>query len=176
MILTGSEIKKNVEQRKIIIEPFYEEQINPNSYNYRLGETYIELHDKQIVDLRKNQAEYKERKLAEEGTVFYPNHVYLCNTYERIGSYEYVTLLIGKSSMGRLGLFIQLSADLGHQGEIHKWTLEVKPSIPIIVYPHMIIGQVTFWKTVGERQESGGYYCNYDDPTESRGINNDFDR
>lgn len=176
MILTGSEIKRNVELGNINIEPFNEKQINPNSYNYRLGETYIELQDDQVYDLRKNQAECKEQKLSEEGTIFYPNHVYLCNTYETIGSESFVTSLIGKSSMGRLGLFIQLSADLGHQGEIHKWTLEIKPCIPVKVYPHMVIGQVTFWKTAGERQDSNGYYCNYDNPTESRGISYDFNR
>ena len=39
MILTGSEIKKYVENGDIVIEPFNEDQLNPNSYNYRLGET-----------------------------------------------------------------------------------------------------------------------------------------
>ena len=37
MILTGSEIIKEHEKGNIIIEPFFQEQINPNSYNYRLG-------------------------------------------------------------------------------------------------------------------------------------------
>ena len=39
MILTGSEIKKYVENGDIVIEPFNEDQLNPYSYNYRLGET-----------------------------------------------------------------------------------------------------------------------------------------
>ena len=33
MILTGSEIAKQVIKNKIVIEPFNYENINPNSYN-----------------------------------------------------------------------------------------------------------------------------------------------
>ena len=36
MILTGPEIKKQVKLGKIHISPFIEENINPNSYNFRL--------------------------------------------------------------------------------------------------------------------------------------------
>ena len=33
MILTGTKIQNEVKKGKIIIEPFFESQINPNSYN-----------------------------------------------------------------------------------------------------------------------------------------------
>ncbi len=176
MILTGSEIKRNVSLGRIIIEPFNETQVNPNSYNYRLGDTYIEIKDDKTSDLKETQKDIKLHKLPEDGVIFYPNRMYLCNTYETIGSEYYVTSLIGKSSMGRLGLFLQLSADLGHQGEVHKWTLEIKPIIPIKVYPHMIIGQVTFWKPLGSYTKSKGYYKGFDEPKESRGIDYDLNR
>ena len=52
MILTGSEIKRNVELGNINIEPFNEKQINPNSYNYRLGEELLELTG-EIIDPKK---------------------------------------------------------------------------------------------------------------------------
>jgi dCTP deaminase len=117
-----------------------------------------------------------EQTFSKAGTLLLPRRVYLSSTLETIGSDHYVTSLIGKSSMGRLGLFLQLSADLGHQGEIHKWTLEIRPSIPIIVYPHMLIGQVTFWKVLGVKKASSGYYKNYDGPTVSRGVSHDIER
>ena len=176
MILTGSEIKRNVTLGRIVIEPFNENQINPNSYNYRLGETYIEINNDTMIDLKSSQRKMQIHTLPDKGIIFSPNRIYLCNTYETIGSEHYVTSLIGKSSMGRLGVFLQLSADLGHQGEIHKWTLEIKPIIPIKVYPHMIIGQVTFWKTLGSYTKSNGYYKKFDMPKESRGTDYDFDR
>jgi dCTP deaminase len=36
MILTGSEILKEVKKGNIMITPFDDDQINPNSYNYKL--------------------------------------------------------------------------------------------------------------------------------------------
>ena len=37
MILTGKEIIKEFKAGNIFIDPFDESQVNPNSYNYRLG-------------------------------------------------------------------------------------------------------------------------------------------
>lgn len=168
MILTGSEIKRNVKLGRIIINPYNESCINPNSYNYHIGDTYIKLNG----DIEKNsELDYHKLcdKIPQEGLVIEPGFVYLCNTAETIGSEKYVTSLIGKSSMGRLGLFLQLSADLGHQNEIHKWTLELTSILPTKIYPFMVIGQVTFWKVFGKSFESKGYYKNYDLPTPSRG-------
>jgi dCTP deaminase len=176
VILTGREIKRNVALDRIVIEPFRVSQINPNSYNYRLDKTYIELCGNGVVDLCSKEQEGRRKDISTEGTIFSPGNVYLCNTEEIIGSDYYIVQLIGKSSMGRLGMFLQLSADLGHQGEIHKWTLEIRPSIPIVVYPKMIIGQVSFWKVKGQKKQSFGYYKNFDLSTVSRGIANDIDR
>lgn len=38
MILSGKKIKEEVENKKIIIYPFNNENINPNSYNYTLDD------------------------------------------------------------------------------------------------------------------------------------------
>lgn len=170
MILTGTEIKRNVQLNRIIIEPFNPKQINPNSYNYRLGDSYIEISVDEKYDLSIQQDCGVKKRISESGTIFKKDHLYLCNTYEKIGSDYYVTSLIGKSSMGRLGMFLQVSADLGHQGEIHKWTLEIRPCVSIIVYPRMIIGQVSFWKVEGEKLDSIGYYKGFDSPTLSKGV------
>ena len=37
MILTGDAIIKAVKKGDIFLSPFDEKQVNPNSYNYRLG-------------------------------------------------------------------------------------------------------------------------------------------
>lgn len=175
MILTGTEIKRNVSLGRITITPFDEKCINPNSYNYHLGNTYIKL-DKGIESL--NEKGYYELYdiIPEDGLILEPGFVYLCNTAETIGSERYVTSLLGKSSMGRLGLFLQLSADLGHQNEIHQWTLELTATIPTKIYPYMVIGQVTFWKVYGDTFKSKGYYKNFNLPTPSRGEVNDIIR
>ena len=170
MILTGNKIKEEVLNKRIVIEPFSEDQINPNSYNYRLGDEYIELDENQVYDTKNINPKFEFKKIPETGLLLKPKKVYLCNTKEIIGSTEYITSLIGKSSMGRLGLFLQIAADLGHQGQIHKWTLELRACIPTIIYPNMRIGQVTFWKTYGDKLLQDGYYEKFDKPQISKGI------
>ena len=73
------------------------------------------------------------------------------STYMEGIFYHFVPSLIGKSSLGRLGLFLQITADLGNLGAIHKWTLELKAVQPVKIYPLMRIGQVTFWDTQGDK-------------------------
>lgn len=157
MILTGLEIKKQVFKKNIVIEPFNENQVNPNSYNYRISDKIMILPD----DFEKNQEEYI--KIPEEGYLLQPNNVYLSTTHEVIGSDDYVVSLIGRSSIGRLGLFLQISADLSNLGSIHKWTLEIVCTQPIKIYPNMILGQVSFWKPKGKITLYEGEYQNFNE-------------
>jgi dCTP deaminase len=169
MILTGDEIVRMLELGDITIDPFSAENVNPNSYNYRLGPSCIEIPHDTYIDVRKPPT-FSPTILPESGKLLRPGYLYLCGTMERIGSERFVTSLIGRSLMGRLGLYLQVSANIGHQGETHRWTLELRCITPIIVYPGMIIGQVTFWATTGEREGSRGYYAQFDSPKPSRGV------
>lgn len=157
MILSGLEIKKQVRQNRIHIHPFIEEHINPNSYNYRLHEKLLQIVDRPIDP--KKEPEFLEITIPENGFLLQPGQLYLGSTFEEIGSDHYVTSLIGRSSVGRLGLFLQITADLGHLGAKHRWTLELKVVQPLIVYPMMKIGQVSFWSVDGspERLYDGKY-------------------
>lgn len=148
MILSGLKIKEEVQNNKVFIEPFEDRLLNPNSYNYRLGDTLLEIDD-DIIDPKK-ETKHKVIKLTKEGYVLKPHKLYLGSTLERIGSNTYVTQLIGRSSIGRLGLFLQVTAPLGHVGCNHNWTLELKAVQPLRVYPGMRIGQVTFWTIDGD--------------------------
>lgn len=62
MILTGSQIIEEVKHGNIMIEPFSEKQVNPNSYNYRLGDYYIEMDDQIIYDARHGCEKYDLKK------------------------------------------------------------------------------------------------------------------
>lgn len=168
MILTGDQIRREVSSGRIVIEPFTETQVNPNSYNYRLGTHYIALRGDAVIDIEAPPEFPDPVAIPESGLLLEPSCLYLANTAERIGSDEYITSLIGKSSMGRLGLFLQISADLGHQGHIHQWTLELRCSKRITIYPGMLIGQVSFWVVSGSPRPSLGYYARCDVPTPSR--------
>jgi dCTP deaminase len=165
MILTGKEIRRQVENGNIRIDPFDERQVNPNSYNYRLGDYYTQVPE--LLSLGQSREAENLKEISEEGLQLEPGIIYLSSTYETIGSSKYVTLLIGRSSVARLGLFLQISADLGNLGPAHKWTLELTCVQPIIIYPRMKIGQVSFWVPEGEIEEYSGTYTNYDGPKHS---------
>ena len=166
MILTGPEIIRQVSLGGILIEPFNEKCVNPNSYNYHLGPR-LKIAPMDVVDTKNEQC-WSEIEIPEEGFLLEPTKFYLGHTVEKIGSCNFVTSLIGRSSIGRLGLYLQLSADLGHQGAIHSWTLELKVIQPLKVYRGMTIGQVSFWKPIGEPTYYNGIYANSDIPLESQ--------
>jgi dCTP deaminase len=75
--------------------------------------------------------------------------------------------LIGRSSIGRYGLFLQVSANLGHTTSEHKWTLELVATQKIRLYSEMIIGQVSFWRNFGEIEKYNGKYGFLSHPQES---------
>ena len=162
MILTRTEIDKEVTSGSIIIRPYSPAQLNPNSYNYRLGRTLMEVHPH--TSLGEIDVDTPSFEIENTGTLLNPGKVYLGHTAETIGSKTYVVSLMGRSSVGRLGLYLQLSADLGNLGDAHRWTLELTCVQPIVVYPDMLIGQVTFWQPRGELSHYSGPYTNYSDP------------
>jgi dCTP deaminase len=158
MILSGAEIKKQVDQKKIHISPFSESYLNPNSYNYRLSPRLLEITDDPIDPRSKNK--YLQIEIPENGYILEPGRLYLGSTFEEIGSSDFVITLIGRSSLGRLGLFLQITADLSQLGSDHCWTLELKVVQPLIVYPLMKIGQVSFWTVDGQPESYyQGKYC-----------------
>lgn len=163
MILSGKEIARCVDKGDITIDPFDPESLNPNSYNYKLGDFFCIVPSEISSDKSTHQAG-EIQEISKDGLLLIPGNVYLASTYESIGSNKFVTLLIGRSSVGRLGLFLQISADLGNLGSAHKWTLELTCVQPIIVYPRMKIGQVSFWVPSGAILEYTGPYTEYDTP------------
>ncbi|WP_250032492.1 dCTP deaminase [Paractinoplanes maris] len=159
MILTGPFIEEEVRAGRIRIDPFDTGEVNPNSYNYRLGALLKRYDD----DLDR----FVELEIPETGYVLTPHRMYLGHTSEVIGSTTYAMSLIGRSSMGRLGLFLQVSADLGHTTSCHRWTLEIVATRPIRLYPGMVIGQVSFWHNHGELRPSPATYATFNQPHES---------
>lgn len=162
MILSGPEISARVRAGEIVIEPFSERQLNPNSYNYRLGRQIACVDPG--VSLGRYDLEPVLADIPPDGVRLEPRRLYLATTLETIGSKLFVTSLIGRSSVGRLGLFVQLTADLGHLGDAHCWTLELTCVQPIRIYPGMLLGQVSFWRPSGEAALYSGPYTQYSVP------------
>ena len=163
MILTGPEIQNEIACGEIVIEPFSIDQVNPNSYNYRLGNIL-----KEHTAGENGQGTFCTIQVPEDGYVLKPQQMYLAHTAEVIGSSRYAMSLIGRSSLGRLGLFLQVSADLGHTTSKHQWTLELVACQPIKLYPNMVIGQISFWENSGKIAPYNGTYGHLNNAQESR--------
>lgn len=140
MILTGRAIADAVAQGDILLRDWVPRQLNPNSYNFRLHDHLIHVADGEgFFDLP------RPLDLGSEGVVLQPRNLYLGATAELIGSRRYVMTLLGRSSIGRLGLFLNATADLGHVGSCSRWTLELSVVQPLRIYPGMLVGQIAFW-------------------------------
>jgi dCTP deaminase len=166
MILTGPEITESVDDGRIAISPFCVEQVNPNSYNVRLGDTLLAYRDEVVDAYRPNPTE--QIPLGEEGFVLRPDQLYLGHTVEEVGSNVYVPLLFGRSSVGRLGLFVEITAPIGDLGFHGQWTLMLSAVRPLRVYPGMKIGQIMFFVSCGEIDLYRGKYQSALGPQESR--------
>lgn len=166
MILTGSEIQKNVENGKIVIDPFDVSRLNPNSYNFTLGDKLL-VYENYVLDAKKENP-VREIIIPKEGYTLAYGTVYLGCTAEKIGSDYFVPIIRGRSSIGRLGLFINITADLIDLGSVNQLTLQLNAVQPITIYPGMQIGQVTFWQPLGEIEKYNGRYKNSNGPVSSR--------
>lgn len=156
MILTGPEIARQVAEDRIVIEPFDPSRINPNSYDFRLLDHLLVYGDGVLDTAVPNP--HTRIDIPDSGLILHPDRVYLGATREVMGSEHYVPIIRGKSSLARLGLFINITADLIDLGSINRWTLQLHAVQPLRIYPGMLIGQVTFWVPDGETVLYDGKY------------------
>ncbi|MBW1598384.1 dCTP deaminase [Streptomyces sp. JJ38] len=166
MILTGPEIIKSTNSGRIRISPFNTDQVNPNSYNVCLGEALVTYSDPVIDAYHPNATEAV--KIDADGYVLQPGELYLGHTVEEVGSDHYVPLIFGRSSVGRLGLFVEITAPIGDIGFHGQWTLMLSAVRPLRVYPGMKIGQIMFFDTLGDVELYSGKYQGAVGPQESR--------
>lgn len=145
MILSGAEIQQNMGS-KIIIDPFDSKQLNPNSYNLRLDSRLLRYNNFPL-DMRAKPST-EELLIPSEGLVLEPHRLYLGSTIEYTETHGYVPLLEGRSSIGRLGMAVHLTAGFGDVGFCGHWTLEIYTVHPLRVYSGVEICQI-FYHTTG---------------------------
>lgn len=159
MILSGKEIVKHL-GKEIIIEPFFPERVNPNSYNLSLANELL-VYENHELDMKKRNT-VKKIMIPKDGLLLEPNRLYLGRTNEFTKTEKYVPMLEGRSSTGRLGLFIHVTAGFGDVGFAGYWTLEIFCVQPIRIYPNVEICQIYYHTIDGEYEpyHSGKYQNN----------------
>lgn len=160
MILSGKEILKQVQKGVIQITPFDEKCINPNSYNLRLDNKLL-VYKNEVLDM-KTPNEVEELVIPQEGLLLEPGKLYLGRTVERTFTEKFVPMLEGRSSIGRLGLYIHVTAGFGDVGFNGFWTLEIHCVQPIRIYPNVELCQIYYHTIEGEYDlyQSGKYQNN----------------
>lgn len=141
-MLTGNEIKIQVAAGRIVIEPFDEACLGPNSYDLRLDDELV-VYDEVILDPRRNNR-FHTIRIPEAGLVLQPGRLYLGQTVEYTESPCHIPLYDGRSSLGRLGVASHVTAGFGDLGFCGKWTLELSVVQPVRIYPGMRIGQLSW--------------------------------
>ena len=158
MILSGKEIHKRL-GKDIWIEPFCQSQLNPNSYNLRLHNELL-VYDDEILDMKK-QHSTSLVEIPQDGLLLQPNRLYLGRTVEYTKTDSLVPMIEGRSSVGRLGLFIHVTAGFGDVGFAGYWTLEIFCIQPVRIYAGVEICQIYYHSIQGEYETySGGKYQN----------------
>jgi dCTP deaminase len=159
MILSGKEIEKRL-GKEIIIEPYSPQRLNPNSYNLRLHNELL-VYEEPYLDMKKpNQTQ--QITIPDEGLILEPNRLYLGRTIEYTETHTLVPMLEGRSSVGRLGLFVHVTAGFGDVGFCGYWTLEIFCVQAIKVYPGVDICQIYYHSIEGdyEKYQSNKYQNN----------------
>jgi dCTP deaminase len=159
MILSGEEILKR-NGNDIKITPFSQSQINPNSYNLKLHNELM-VYDTLSLDMKKNH-NVSMLVIPEEGLLLEPNKLYLGRTVEFTETDNLIPMIEGRSSIGRLGLFVHVTAGFGDVGFKGFWTLEIFCVQPIKIYPFIEICQIYYHTIQGEftKYRSGKYQNN----------------
>ena len=168
-MLTAHEILRQQKKGNIEITPFDMDCLNPNSYNVHLSNKLKVYNNNAVLDLKGTNSDFREITIPEDGLILLPNTLYIGSTVEKISSDKYISAIDGRSSVGRLGMQVHLTAGFGDIGFSGTYTFEIVVTQPLRVYPNFKIAQVYFEKPVGKVNFLyKGRYQNQSGPTMSR--------
>lgn len=153
MLLSSREIEARIERREIRIDPFDRDRLNPNSYSLALHDQLI-VYEEIVLDAAKPNR-YRRLDIPADGLTLQPNLLYLGRTVEYTETHGVVPMIQGRSSLGRLGLFINPGGSLGDVGYCGTWTLEMHCVQPVRIYPDMRVCQIFYQQLLGDCEE----YC-----------------
>lgn len=147
MILSDRTLKDMIEKGQLVIDPLSEHSIQPASIDCRLGDHFLEVEDRKlsVIDL---SSDIPYREFEGESITIPPHSFVLATTLEYVKLPDDLTAFVeGRSSIGRIGLFIQNAGwvDPGFEGQI---TLELynANSLPIRLEAGRRICQLVFCK------------------------------
>jgi len=145
VILSDKTLKTLIDSGELGVTPLTDESIQPASIDCRLGDHFLVVEDRQMQTIDLN-SEIIYRELDGPTITIPPHSFLLATTMEYVRLPENLTAFVeGRSSIGRIGLFIQNAGwvDPGFEGQI---TLELynANSLPIRLEAGRRICQLVF--------------------------------
>src|SRR3989338_3389894 len=153
MILSDRDIKAAMKAGEISVDPYEDKMLQPASIDLHLDRNFLifDTNNNFVIDPKKPmEPMMKEIEIANDKPfVLHPGEFALAMIYETTGvSDQYVGRLEGKSSVGRMGLLIHVTAGFLDPGNALKLTLELcnVANMPMLLYYKMPIAQIAFEK------------------------------
>ena len=185
MLLSDRDILAEVEDKRVQLDPFDADMVQPSSVDVRLDRFFrvFENHRYPHIDPASDQPDLTRavEPDGDEPFILHPGEFVLGSTYEVVTLPDDIAArLEGKSSLGRLGLLTHSTAgfiDPGFSGHV---TLELSnvATLPIKLWPGMKIGQLCFFRLSSPAQHPygsakyGSRYQGQRGPTPSRSFQN----
>ncbi len=185
MLLSDRDIRKQIADGRVVLDPWDPAMIQPSSVDVRLDKYFrlFDNHKYPVIDPALDQPDLT--RLVEvdptEGFVLHPGEFVLGSTLETVTLPDDLAARVeGKSSLGRLGLLTHATAgfvDPGFSGHV---TLELSnvATLPIMLWPGMKIGQLAFFQCTSPAENPygsaayGSHYQGQRGPTASRSFQN----
>lgn len=174
MILNDKTILDKMQKHEIIIKPIpTPEQIQPASVDLRLGNEYLSpIRHEETIDIKNNEPKYQH--LRGNAILLPAGEFILATTKEKIHiPPNLIGRVEGRSSIGRLGITIHVTAGFIDPNFTGNITLEIKnlSHNNIMLYEDMRICQIVFEELNEEPQrlygEAGNKYQNQEGVTGS---------
>jgi dCTP deaminase len=163
VLLSDRDIRTEIENNRIRVEPYDESMIQPSSIDFRLDRYFrvFENHKYPHIDPAIDQSDLTRvvEAVGEEPFILHPGEFVLGSTFEVVTLPDDLAARVeGKSSLGRLGLLTHATAgfvDPGFSGHV---TLELAnvATLPIKLYPGMKIGQLCFFRLTSPAEHPYG--------------------
>jgi dCTP deaminase len=151
MILSDHDIKAAIKSKEILVKPYNPKYLQPASIDLHLDKDFLVFDSttQVVIDPKKPMDDMMKKVTITEDRPFilHPGEFALGMIYEITGVNDsYVGRLEGKSSIGRMGLLIHITAGFLDPGNSLKMTLELHntANLPIKLYYKMPIAQMAF--------------------------------
>ncbi|WP_067574750.1 dCTP deaminase [Nocardia sp. NBC_01503] len=185
MLLSDRDIRKEIAEGRLGLDPFDDKLVQPSSIDVRLDSMFRVFNNTRYTHIDPAQRQDELTTLVEPGVnepfVLHPGEFVLGSTLEVCTLPDDLAgRLEGKSSLGRLGLLTHSTAgfiDPGFSGHI---TLELSnvANLPITLWPGMKIGQLCLFRLSSPAENpygsaaAGSKYQGQRGPTPSRAYLN----